>query len=162
MRLILKRFRDNGTTTHGLLFAAKPIKPPLKPEVPDFLCFTVEDTYRQEKVKHQTRIPAGVYEIKLRKEGSFHDKYRKKFPFHKGMLWLQNVPNFEFILIHLGNTSDDSSGCILVDDILNSANPNGASGSLSAYERIYSPIANALDAGERVEICIQDESQWLI
>ncbi|KKR55853.1 MAG: hypothetical protein UT94_C0055G0001, partial [Candidatus Uhrbacteria bacterium GW2011_GWF2_40_263] len=69
------------------------------------LCFTLEDEKREVKVMHETRIPAGTYEIKLQKNGEMTKKYAKKFPgIHEGMLWLQNVPNFQFIYIHIGNT----------------------------------------------------------
>lgn len=80
-----------------------------------FECFTLEDEYREEKVAAETRIPAGTYDIKLRTWGGFHERYKRKFPSsHRGMLWLRDVPNFKYILIHIGNTDEDTAGCILV------------------------------------------------
>jgi len=62
-----------------------------------FHSFTCEDEQRNIKVRNETRIPAGRYEIKLRTEGGFHAKYSNRYPkTHKGMLWLQDVPNFEW------------------------------------------------------------------
>ena len=44
-----------------------------------FLCFTLEDEARRTKVKGETRIPAGTYKLKLRKEGGYHGRYVKKY-----------------------------------------------------------------------------------
>ena len=35
------------------------------------------------------------------------------------MLELQDVPNFKYILIHAGNTDEQTAGCILVGDSQN-------------------------------------------
>ena len=77
------------------------------------LCFTLEDQRRLgEKVAGETSIPLGTYEIKLRTEGGMHEKYLRQFmelP-HQGMLHLQNVPDFEWVYLHIGNTDDDTLG----------------------------------------------------
>ena len=66
---------------------------------------------------HETCIPEGEYEIKLRTVGGFNERYTKKYPtMHRGMLWLQDVPGFEYILIHQGNTDEHTSGCLIVGD----------------------------------------------
>ena len=76
-----------------------------------FLCYTLEDEHREEKVSAETRIPAGRYRITLRTVGGFHKRYAEKFPnMHKGMLWVRDVPNFEYILIHIGNTDEHTAG----------------------------------------------------
>jgi len=104
MRLKLQRYSDNGESTLGLFYIDN-----------QFKCYTLEDGFRKEKVPGETRIPSGVYEVTLRTEGGMHERYLKKFPgFHKGMIWLRNVSNFEYVLIHIGNSSDDTNGCILV------------------------------------------------
>jgi hypothetical protein len=78
-------------------------------------CFGLEDEYREEKVPKETRIPAGTYKVGVRTVGRLHGKYSKRFPkFHKGMLHILDVPNFEYILIHCGNTDDQTEGCLLV------------------------------------------------
>jgi len=56
--LSLQRFHDSGQSTLGLLSVND-----------QFLCFTLEDEGREIKVKGETRIPAGRYQIKLRAEG---------------------------------------------------------------------------------------------
>jgi hypothetical protein len=71
--------------------------------------------HRDVKVKGETRIPAGRYQVTLRTEGGFHSKYSEKYgEMHKGMLWVRDVPGFEYILIHTGNTDEHTAGCLLV------------------------------------------------
>lgn len=151
MNLRLIRYSTGIESTLGLLFDVT--------YGIQFLCFTIEDQYQTEKVYGETRIPAGTYDIELKTWGGFHDRYSSKFPFmHKGMLHLQDVPNFTNILLHIGNKDDDTAGCILVG---NSADENitdeGYIGqSTSAYKRIYPDIAAARERGERVLIEIID------
>jgi hypothetical protein len=125
-----------------------------------FLCYSLEDEYRNDKVMHETRVPAGTYQIKLRKEGGFNARYTKKYGnFHKGMLHIQDVPGFEYILIHTGNTDEHTSGCLIVGDSQenNQLMKNGFIGkSVQAYKRIYTPIAKALEKGEEVTITYVD------
>lgn len=79
------------------------------------LCHTLEDGYRETKEYAVTRIPKGEYKIVLRKVGGMHEKYARRFGgAHRGMLWLRDVPAFEYIYMHIGNDVHDSSGCILL------------------------------------------------
>ncbi|GLQ21803.1 DUF5675 family protein [Algimonas porphyrae] len=81
----------------------------------EFFCHGLEDEYRAEKVPDETRIPLGEYAITLRTVGGFHQRYLSRFPdLHQGMLWVRDVPGFTYILIHIGNTEDDTSGCLLL------------------------------------------------
>jgi len=78
-------------------------------------CFVLEDGYNKVKVKGQTRIPAGRYRLKFRTEGGHHNKYKRMYPeWHRGMIELQDVPNYKYILIHIGNYVKDTDGCLLV------------------------------------------------
>ena len=82
-----------------------------------FVCYGLEDAFRPEKIDGETRIPAGVYKIVLRREGPNHLRYaadRRFRDIHDGMLWVQDVPGFAWILIHVGNTARDTRGCLLV------------------------------------------------
>tara|TARA_R100000654_G_scaffold74500_1_gene109029 strand:- start:4794 stop:5267 length:474 start_codon:yes stop_codon:yes gene_type:complete len=154
MKLKVVRFSSQEDSTSGLLFLEKENKL-------DFLCYTLEDEYREDKVMGETRVPSGVYEIKLRTEGGFHERYKKKYgSMHKGMLHVTDVPNFKWILIHTGNTDEHTAGCLLVGDTQenNKMVSNGFIGkSVNAYKRIYPDISEAIQAGEKVTIEYIDE-----
>jgi hypothetical protein len=66
----------------------------------------LEDTVREKKIMHKTAIPEGTYEVIVNRS----PKFKRDLP------RLLNVPNFEGILIHRGNTPNDTSGCILVGE----------------------------------------------
>lgn len=148
MLLKLYRFSTSDESTLGLLFVNDV-----------FYCYTLEDTHNDIKIKGETRIPKGTYEIKYRTVGGFHGRYLKRFSgIHKGMLELQNVPNFKYILIHCGNTIKDTDGCILVGDVLNNNTINNGflGNSANAYKRLYKVVSRALDKGEEVLIHIYE------
>ena len=149
MKLKVLRFSSQEDSTSGLLFLDGDLGL-------EFLCYTLEDEDRALKVRGETRVPAGTYEIKLRTEGGFHGRYTKRFAgMHKGMLHVINVPNFKWILIHTGNTDEHTAGCLLVGDSQenNKIIKDGFVGkSTNAYKRIYPPIAKALEKGEKVTI----------
>ena len=121
----------------------------------EFICFALEDEYREEKVYGETRIPEGIYKVKLRTEGRIHNKY-KKYEFHKGMLWLQDVPNFTYIYIHKGNTDKDTLGCLLTGDSLTWEGNKlkiGRGKSTPAYERLYKLVVeSAVNDDLQIEI----------
>jgi len=142
MKLILQRLSDNGTSTLGRLTAD------------GFQCVTLEDTFRAVKEYGKTRIPAGRYEIKLRTAGKMHFQYIKRLPNHVGMLWLQDVPDFKCVYIHIGNEPDDTSGCILVGSTV--VNANFISESTVAYIKLYAIVVDAIEHGEEVTIQIID------
>lgn len=83
----------------------------------DYFCDTLEDRVRdinkngkfdngEVKVAGETAIPYGRYQVVV----TMSPKFKRELP------RLLNVPNFEGILIHRGNTDKDSSGCILVGE----------------------------------------------
>lgn len=145
MFMELMRLRDDGDSTIGTLHVNG-----------KFECFTLEDEHRDIKVSGETRIPRGSYEIKLRTEGGMNEKYFNRYGgFHKGMLWLQNVENFEWIYIHTGGTDDHTEGCILVGRGCDSTEGRQrVSGSSFAYYELYKKAIEAFDRGERVTINI--------
>lgn len=143
MELSVFRTRNNGNATEGKLYING-----------EFQCYTLEDEPRENKVMGETRIPAGRYRVRLRTEGGHHQKYAAKFGFHKGMLHVTNIPNFEYVLIHIGNTEKDTAGCILVGK---SVENYVLHSSTVAYIDLYQKVIGAFDKDELVFITIKDE-----
>jgi len=152
MELTVQRFSSNKESTLGIILLEC-----------DFQCYSIEDEYRSKKVRGETRIPAGRYRVTLRTEGGFHQRYLQRFgsDFHKGMLWVRDVPNFEYILFHIGNDDDDTDGCIITGNTANN-NRHGTGfvgDSTGAYKDLYPKIASALLDGEDVFLNVLDEGQ---
>ena len=160
MELEVIRFSSGTDSTNGILLEVDKYAPSPHEEgyrcKRKFLAYTLEDEYRNEKVFGETRIPNGTYKLALRKTGGYHQKYSKRFSnIHIGMLHVTNVPGFEYILIHCGNTDEHTAGCLLVGDSQenNQITKDGFIGkSTQAYKRIYPRIAEAIECGEEVII----------
>lgn len=82
-----------------------------------FFCSTLEDPVRdinkngifdngEYKIPNDTAIPYGEYEVQI----TYSPKFKRELPI------LLNVPHFEGIRIHGGNTNEDTSGCILLGE----------------------------------------------
>ena len=71
------------------------------------------------KIPNETAIPYGTYNVTMNIQSPKYSNYAK-YPYVKKynafIPRLQNVPSFEGILIHAGNTADHTSGCILVGE----------------------------------------------
>lgn len=161
MELIVDRFKQGADHTLGRLLdrVGQSVPYGFKNYVDHFLCFTLEDIYRPVKVPGETRIRAGRYEIKLRAEGGKYEKYLARFgEWQKpGMLWVTNVPEFEWILFHPGATHKDTEGCTIVGD---GYLPEGTLAQSSvAYERVYKLISARLLAGEKVFVTYEDNDR---
>lgn len=80
----------------------------------EYVCDTLEDAVRDTKIYGKTAIPCGTYKITMDvvspkfKDRSWAKPYDGKLP------RLIGVPNYEGVLIHVGNTVEDTSGCLLV------------------------------------------------
>ena len=140
MKIKIERFETSPEETFGRMFINGEQK-----------CLTLEDTYRQVKIKGETRIPAGTYKVELVWSPSHSPKYGHK------MLHVMNVPNFEGILIHCGNTNVDTMGCLLVGKKIGVLNYKRAVlDSKIAYNEIYPIISEAILKGEEVKITYID------
>lgn len=118
------------------------------------ICATLEDAYHAQKIHGQTRIPAGTYRLGWHASPKFDALYRKRVERagerYRGMIQLLDVPNYQWVLIHCGNTVADTDGCILVGErVLQTANslyiPGGES--VPAFLRLYPIIADAIEKG---------------
>ena len=146
MKLNVIRHQFGKDATNGLLFIDGV-----------FECYTLEDEVRDAKVHSETAIPLGTYEIKFRNIGGFDTKYKARYgtTFHKGMLELQDVPNFKYILIHTGNTDEHTAGCLLLGETqqdLDKGKDGFVGGSGDAYKKMYPKVRDALLNGEKVTI----------
>lgn len=135
MKLTLKRIALRPTYTIGKLY------------IDDvYFCDTIEDVVRdlnkngkfdngEKKVHSKTAIPYGIYEIKW----TYSPRFKKYTP------QLMNVPSFEGIRIHAGNTSADTEGCLIlgknkqVGKVLNSR---------ATINKFYPIIKNACSNGK--------------
>ena len=148
MELEVLRFSSQGDSTLGMLFD-------ITDNCRNFLCFTLEDEHRDVKVRSETRIPAGTYKLELRKVGGFHGRYASKYgSMHKGMIHVQDVPGFEYILWHTGNNDKHTAGCLLLGDTSqqNITKEGFIGSSTVAYKRVYPLIASAIESGEEVKV----------
>ena len=110
MNLELKRIFKGKDYTIGRLFING-----------KYFCDTLEDPVRQldsikDKIYSKTAIPTGKYKVSM---SIVSPKYsiRKSYNWCGGRLpRLLDVPFFEGILIHSGNTPDHTAGCILVGE----------------------------------------------
>ena len=65
---------------------------------------------------------------------------------------VNNVPGYEQIRIHPGNTDGDTLGCILVGE---GRGVNNVSMSRAAFNKFYPKLEAALKAGEKVWLTIK-------
>jgi hypothetical protein len=137
MNLTVKRYKSTPNATLGRLFIDGV-----------FECYTLEDEFRAVKVRGETRIPAGTYKLSLRTEGTTHFQYSTRFPdIHKGMLHVLNVPGFQWILIHIGNTEKDTDGCLLVGEGRDEEKMTLLRSTV-AYRKMYPKVAQAVMDGD--------------
>ena len=145
MKLTVVRTQFGTDATNGLLFIDGL-----------FECYTLEDQYQAVKVMHETCIPEGTYDIQFRKTGGFHAKYSERYKnAHYGMLHVQDVPNFTYILIHTGNTDEHTSGCLIVGETqqdLEISKDGFVGSSTTAYKKMYAKVAAQLLQGKKVTI----------
>lgn len=127
-----------------------------------YYCNTLEDTDRglkqtnalsyikSRKVAGETAIPKGTYSVSMNTTS----------PKYAGVSWfwnlcrgkmprLLNVPGFDGILIHTGNTALDTKGCILVGK---NTKVGQLTESKACFKEVYQRMKEAYDRGEEITI----------
>lgn len=154
MELTLKRIAKRDTYTIGKLYING-----------EYFCDTIEDKDRglkqsmslaeikQKKIKHQTAIPTGTYKVTL---NVISPKYSSK-PWYVNLCGakmprLLNIPGYDGVLIHPGNTANDTSGCLVVGK-------NTVVGKVTesrvVFKALYAKLKAANDKGDGITITIQ-------
>lgn len=148
-----RRYKGNGYTIGSLYVDGK------------YFCDTLEDADRglevrmpmeellKRKLKSITAIPIGTYTIDMKTKSP---KFGNKTFYYKtcrGRLpRLLNVPAFDGILIHCGNTAKDTDGCILVGE-------NKVKGqvinSQETFSKLYPILWGAYKRSETITIKIE-------
>lgn len=120
----------------------------------EFFGYGLEDSVREVKIKRATAIPQGVYKLGLNTYGAMNAKYKRKFPeIHQGMIEIKDIPNFNYVYIHIGNYYSDTSGCLLVGEYFKLYDGDYAVyDSTKAYARLYEKLVEAVAKGEAVLI----------
>jgi len=119
MQITVKRLHKTNTSTIGELLVDG-----------IFQCYTLEDTERPVKIKNETAIPKGTYKVIINQS----NRFKRLLPL------LLNVPNFEGVRIHSGNTNHDTEGCILVGQ---TRGANYVGQSRKAFEKLFKKMQAA-------------------
>ena len=129
--LIRDTFTDNSTI--GELFLNG-----------EFMCDTLENP-ELNNVRNISCIPEGSYSVRLRaaKESNSRDYLH---------LLVKDVPNRDWILFHIGNTRQDTSGCILVGI---GRKQDFVSNSRFAMDLLMKEIINL--GGEKINLIIKNK-----
>lgn len=153
MKLLLKRRFKGPKYTIGSLFING-----------EYFCDTIEDIDRklndsmtEEEIKRikvygETAIPYGTYKVDMNtvspkfKDRSWAKPYSGKLP------RLLNVKGYEGVLIHVGNTAQDSLGCILVGE---NKQVGRVINSTATFNKLMNVLLKAKLKGEEIEIVIK-------
>jgi len=138
MQLVVKRQPSGPTFTHGDLFIDG-----------QFQCHTLEDVVREQpgvpvsqwKVAGKTAMPTGTYRVVIDMSTRFK----------RMMLHVLEVPGFEGIRVHSGNTDADTEGCLLLGMVRTATGLEQSKVAVAAVEAI---VGNALARGEPVTITV--------
>ena len=145
MKMQVFRGQSCGSATVGTLY------------IDDIMaCHTLEDVVReikcapvsQWKVPGKTAIPSGTYKVTLEDSPKFGPK----------TLTINDVPGFEKIRMHAGNTSEDTEGCILLGLRATESTLVGGT-SRPAVELVKTEVEQAIGDGEEVTIEILNQEE---
>lgn len=133
MKLQVERGQSGASSTIGKLYVDGV-----------FCAYTLEDVDRHLetggiKIKGQTAIPRGTYKVTI----DFSNRFQKQ------MMHVLDVPQFEGIRIHAGNTDKETEGCILLGKV---RSDNAVFNSREAVAALFEKVRLTLDAGQDVNL----------
>lgn len=154
MNLLLQRLSDNEKSTMGAIYHKEEQK---------IINFSLEDRHQDVKVKKETRIPAGFYELKIRKEDTpltikHRTAYGSWFKYH---IEITGIKDFSGVYFHAGNDEGDTEGCVLIGNTLNNhytVQGKPLTSSIDGTRRFYELVYPHLEAGNKAFIEIRNES----
>ena len=135
MELKLQRFLFGKKDTIGKLY------------IDDvYFCYTLEDVVRGPgiKIPGETAIPAGLYSVII----DLSTRFKRLMPH------ILNVPDFEGIRIHKGNTDADTEGCILLGKTWDKSHEDFIGQSKIAFDEFFALLEVGVAKG-KVTISIE-------
>lgn len=149
MKLLLKRIAKMEKYTIGKLYVDGEYFADTLEDADRNLTSTMsKDEIAKVKVYGKTAIPTGTYVVDMNTvspkfgERSWAQPYEGKVP------RLQDVPGYEGVLIHPGNTADDTLGCILVGR-------NKVKGQVVESQNTFHSLMNILKGDNDITITIE-------
>ena len=149
MKLLLKRIAKMEKYTIGKLYIdGKYFSDTLEDTDRNLTSTMSKDQIVKVKVYGKTAIPTGTYVVDMNTvspkfgKRSWAQSYEGKVP------RLQDVPGYEGVLIHPGNTADDTSGCILVGR-------NKVKGQVVESQNTFHSLMNILKGDNDITITIE-------
>lgn len=154
MKVTLKRIAKKDKYTIGKVYIDD-----------QYICDSIEDKDRgltdsmsldqikKIKVKDQTAIPSGTYDITMNVQSpSFVKKQYYKQYCNGKLPRILNVKGFDGILLHRGTDQNSSSGCIILgyNTIVGKV-----TNSQKAFEIVYTKLKAASNKGEKITITIK-------
>lgn len=133
-------------------------------------CYCIEDEIREIKIHGETAIPEGEYQLGTR----YSPKFSKSFYYSSSLnklidskeytklsdkldykehelIWIKEVPKFQYVLIHTGNTDDHTEGCLIVGGKPGYLdNQRAVLGSKDCYKDIYPRLYPEIKKGGRI------------
>ncbi len=115
-------------------------------------CFILEDADRflekdpAGKVYGKTCIPRGIYQVII----TWSNRFKRELPI------LREVPGFEGVRIHPGNTHEHTEGCLLPGtSFVKVGEAHQVQNSREAFRKLYAKIEEVLTKGGVVEVEIE-------
>jgi len=143
--LVLQRIRHDDQATQGNLYLAG-----------KRLCSTLENRPPKTpgvKEPGSSRIPEGRWQLRLRAEGGFYQRYTKRWAWHGAMVEIV-LPGWKHVLFHVGNYAENTDGCVLVGKTLGEHEEEGLAvwASREAYEEVYPTLLSLASEGGFLEV----------